>query len=146
GVDAAGREECVQLAQHLRAEHDGLTRRVGYLHGGLPARVRHIVAQAFREGRLDVLVATAALDEEALPSDVRDVLVASLPSDRARFVEAFGGDGFGARPVAVALLFGADGVAAGRRERDAFEEFARWALRAGGFELLQAAAGQGGGA
>jgi len=241
-VYAAGREECVQLAQHLRAQHDGLTRRVGYLHGGLPARVRHIVAQAFREGRLDVLVATAALDEEALPSDVRDVLVASLPSDRARFVEAFGGAGFGARPVTVTLLFGADEMAArrralggrapdrevlaavyrelrrwrgdaawawpddatwahlsralpdlprsavdgavaifeeaglatreivlgrsevqllpalrrdlgaslryreGRRERDAFEEFARWALRAGGFELLQAAAGQGGGA
>src|SRR5205807_2215266 len=37
-VYAAGREECVQLAQHLRAQHDGLTRRVGYLHGGLPAR------------------------------------------------------------------------------------------------------------
>jgi len=240
-VYAAGREECVQLAQHLRGQGGGRTGRVGYLHGGLPARVRQIVAQAFREGRLDVLVATAALDEEALPSDVRDVLIASLPADRARFVEAFGGAGFGARPVTVTPLFGADEMAArrralagrapdrevlaaiyrelrrwrgdaawvwpddgtwahlsgalpdlprsavdgamaifeeaglatreivdgrsevqllpalrrdlgtslryreGRRERDAFEEFAQWALRASGFELLQAAAGQGGG-
>lgn len=239
-VYAAGRDECVQLAQHLRAPGDARTRRVGYLHGGLPARVRQIVAQAFREGRLDVLVATAALDEETLPPDVRDVLIASLPSDRARFVEEFGGAGFGARPVTVIPLFGADEMAArrralagrapdrqvlaaiyrelrrwrgdaawvwpddatwahlsgampdlprsavdgamaifeeaglatrevvlgrsevqllpalkrdlgtslryreGRRERDAFEEFAQWALRASGFELLQAAAGQGG--
>ena len=32
----------------------------------------------------------------------------------------------------------------GRRERDAFEDVARWALRASGIELLRAAAGDGG--
>ena len=237
-IYAAGREECVQLAQHLRVR-DGAP-RVGYLHGGLPARLRQIIAQAFREGRLDILVATAAFDEEALPPDVRHVMLASLPPDRERFLEACGGAGFDARPLMMTVLFRAGEIEArrrelavrapdrvvlaavyrvlrrwrgdvpfawpddgtwahlsgalphlarptvdaavaifeeaglatrevvearseiqllgtgrrdlgtsvryreGERERDAFERFAHWAVRASGFELLQAAAGQAG--
>src|SRR5207302_260068 len=165
-VYAAGREECVQLAQHLRAQHDGLTRRVGYLHGGLPARVRHIVAQAFREVLAAVYRelrrwrgdaawawpddATWAHLSRALPDLPRSAVDGAV----AIFEEA----GLATREIVlgrseVQLLpalrrdLGASlRYREGRRERDAFEEFARWALRAGGFELLQAAAGQGGGA
>jgi len=92
--------------------------RLGYLHGGLPARVRQIVVQAFREGRLRSLVTTSALDEEALPPDVRHVVIASLPPDRERFADALGPAGFGPRPVNVTVLFSSDEVPARRRDLD----------------------------
>ena len=239
-VYAAGRESCVQLALWLRERRGAHTSRVGYVHGGLPARVRQIIAQAFCESRLNILVATPALDEEALPGDVGHVVMASLPPDREQYAQALGNLGFDRHPVTVSLLFGPGEVAArrralnerapgrdllaaiyrvlrrgrgerpvtwpddgvwtelsgalpdlarpavdaalaifeeaglaareviegrsevqllstskgdltaswryreGRRERDAFEDVARWALRASGIELLRAAAGDGG--
>jgi replicative superfamily II helicase len=110
-----GREECVDLAARLR-ERCGQPARLGYLHGGLPARVRQIVVQAFREGRLGILVTTSALDEEALPPDIRHVVIASLPPDRDRFAEALGPVGFTERPVITTVLFSSDEVPSRRRE------------------------------
>ncbi|TMI80402.1 MAG: single-stranded-DNA-specific exonuclease RecJ [Bacillati bacterium ANGP1] len=116
-VYANGREECVHLAARMRGRC-GEHARLGYLHGGLPARVRQIVVQAFREGRLRSLVTTSALDEEALPPDVRHVVIASLPPDRERFADALGPAGFGPRPVNVTVLFSSDEVPARRRDLD----------------------------
>jgi single-stranded-DNA-specific exonuclease len=113
-IYVAGREDCVQLALWLR-ERRVETSRVGYLHGGLPARVRQIIAQAFRENRLDILVATPALDEESLPPGVRQVVMASLPPDRERFAEALGNLGFDRHPVTVTVVFGPDEVEGRRR-------------------------------
>jgi single-stranded-DNA-specific exonuclease len=240
-VYTAGREHCVQLALWLRERRGADMPRVAYVHGGLPARVRQIIAQAFGESRLGILVATPALDEEALPTDVDQVVMASLPPDRERYAEALGNLGFDRHPVAVTVLFGPREVEArrralnerapergllaaiyrvlhkeygerpiswpddstwaklsvtlpglvrssvdasltvfeeaglaarevvdgrsevqllstprrdlgiswrhreGRRERDAFEDVARWAFQASGIELLRAAAGDGGG-
>jgi single-stranded-DNA-specific exonuclease len=112
------REECVQVAQRLREHGGDHVSRIGYLHGGLPARVRQIITQAFCEGRLGILVATPALDEEALPLDVRQMVIAALPPDRGRFVEQFGNAGFDQRPVTVTVLFGPDEVEARRRALD----------------------------
>lgn len=106
-IYAGGREECAHLAARLR-ERGGPRARLGYLHDGLPARVRQIIVQAFREGRLGVLVTTAAFDEEALPPDVRHVVIASLPPDRARFAEAPGPAGFDQRPVVVTVACSPD--------------------------------------
>ena len=92
--------------------------RVAYVHGGLPARVRQIIARAFGESRLGILVATPALDEEALPTDVGQVVMASLPPDRERYTEALGNLGFDRHPVAVSLLFGPGEVATRRRALD----------------------------
>lgn len=112
------REECVRLASRLRAHGEAQGRRIGYLHGGLPLRLRQIIAQAFREGRLDALVATSALDEEALPWDVRQVVVAELPWDREQFLAACGSAGLDHRPVALTLAFGRDDLEARRRGLD----------------------------
>jgi single-stranded-DNA-specific exonuclease len=106
-VYAIGREECVRLAARLR-DRAGGEARVAYLHSGLPARVRHIVLQAFRESRLEILVATPALDEEALPPDVRHVVIAALPPDRERLADGLGALGFNERPISVTVLFGPD--------------------------------------
>jgi single-stranded-DNA-specific exonuclease len=117
-VYAVGREECVHLATRLR-DRAGYGGRVAYLHGGLPARVRQIIVQAFRENRIGVLVATPALDEEALPGDVRHVVLASLPPDREQLADAPGALGFGERPVSVTALFRADEIPSRRRALDA---------------------------
>ena len=117
-VYAVGRDTCVQLATRLR-ERAGRERHVAYLHGGLPARVRQIIIQAFRENRIGVLVATPALDEEALPGDVRHVVLASIPPDRQHLAAALGTLGFGERPVSVTALFGPDEVRARLRALDA---------------------------
>lgn len=108
-VYAIGREECVRLAARLRDSAGG-DARLAYLHSGLPARVRHIVLQAFRERRLEVLVATSALDEEALPPDVRHVVIAALPPDLEHLADGLGALGFNDRPVSVTVLFGPDEV------------------------------------
>jgi single-stranded-DNA-specific exonuclease len=117
-VYTAGREACVELAARLRGQA-GAEARVAYLHGGLPARIRQIVLQAFREGRIAVLVATAALDEEALPEDLRHVVLASLPADAEQFAAAAGPAGFADRPVVVTLAFGPQDAAARRAMLDA---------------------------
>jgi replicative superfamily II helicase len=108
----------VHLATRLR-ERAGDRARVAYLHEGLPARVRHIIVQAFRENRIKALVATPALDEEALPGDVRHVVLASLPPDREHLAEAGGMLGFGERPVSVTALFRSDEIPFRRRALDA---------------------------
>jgi len=115
-IYAGGRAECVRLARHLRERARDRSSKVGYLHGGLPARVRQIVAHAFQESRLGILVATSALDEEMLPADVRQVMIAALPPDRARFSEALGSMGFETRPLALTVLFGTNEIDARRRE------------------------------
>lgn len=114
-VHTVGREACVRLAVRLRERFEGQGRRVGYLHGGLPERLRQTVAGAFRDGRLDVLVATPALDEEALPGDVRQAVIARLPWNREQLLAACGSAGMDHRPAAVAMVFGGEDAGAGRR-------------------------------
>jgi len=114
-VYAARREECVHLAARLRQRFQDRAAEIGYVHGGVPVRVRRVITQAFSEGRLDVLVATAALDEEALPPDVRHVVMASPPFNRERFLAACGSAGLDHRPATVTLAFGDADVEANRR-------------------------------
>jgi len=112
-IYAAGREKCVELAARLRERREA----VAYLHGGLPARLRGIITQAFREGRVDILVATSALDEEAFPQDLRQIVIDAAPRDRRQFVQMFGDAGF-ARTVTATLMFGSADVGARRRWLD----------------------------
>jgi len=114
------REECVRVAAHLRERGGTQGWRVAYLHGGLPTRLQQIIAQAFREGRIDVLVATSALDEEALPPDVRQVIVAELPWDREQFLAACGSAGLDHRPVTLTMAFGHEDVEVRRRSLEQY--------------------------
>ena len=108
---AAPREAALRIASLARERDTSV--RVAYLHGGLPPRLREIVTQAFREGRLDVLVATAALDEEALPPDVQHVVLGALAPDLDWSLALCGGALAGRRPVTVTL-------AAGERDRERY--------------------------
>jgi len=99
------RQECVALAARMRERLGERASRIGYLHGGLPARLRQIIAQAFREGRFDVLVATGALDEDAVLPDARHVVMAALPRDREQFLAVCGSAGGDRFPVTLSLAF-----------------------------------------
>jgi single-stranded-DNA-specific exonuclease len=109
------REACVRLAARLREASGGDAGRVAYLHGGLPASLRRTITQAFRAGRLRVLVTTGAADEEAVGPEVRRLVVAELPPDRDRFTALCGAAGAGARPVTVTLAYGGEEIADFRR-------------------------------
>ncbi|HLJ60454.1 MAG TPA: single-stranded-DNA-specific exonuclease RecJ [bacterium] len=104
-VYTASPEGCVRLATRLR-ERAGADARIGYLHEGLPGRVRHVVARAFEEGRLRVLV-TTMLHEEAVPHDLRRAVLASFPSGRRELLAACATVGLDRRPSTVTLAFGA---------------------------------------
>jgi hypothetical protein len=101
----APREAAVRIAAEVRERRGS---GVAYLHSGLSPRLREIVTQAFREGRLQALVATPAFDEEALPPDVQQLVVAALGPDLDRCVAAMGAALNGHRPVTVTLAAGAD--------------------------------------
>jgi hypothetical protein len=111
----APRQAAVDVAARLRGRSDG----VAYLHGGLPGRLRDIVTQAFREGRLHVLVTTVALDEEALPPDVQHLVVGALAPDLEWCQAACGAVLGGHRPVTLTLAAGADDRDRYRRVLDA---------------------------
>jgi single-stranded-DNA-specific exonuclease len=121
----APRDAAVTLAVRARERREG----VAYLHGGLPARLREIVTQAFREGRLDALVTTVALDEEMLPPDVQQVVLGAAAPDLDWGLALCGAALGGHRPVTITLAAGADDCA---RYRRALEE------RAPGRETLAA--------
>jgi single-stranded-DNA-specific exonuclease len=117
-VYAVRPEECVRLAAALRERGAGGRSRIAYLHGGLPLRLRDLVTQAFRGGHLDVLVTTGVLDEEALPPDVRHVVIASLLWGRDQFLAVCGGAGSDHRGVGVTLAYGPNDAEIGRRMLD----------------------------
>jgi len=108
--------ECVRVAAWLRSR--AAAGRIGYVHEGLPARLRQLVAQAFGEGRLDVLV-TTGVDEEALPLDLRRAVVGAFPAGRRTFLAACGTVGLDRRPSVVTLAFGPQARAARRLAVDA---------------------------
>ena len=62
------------------------------------------------------MLVTTALDEEALPADLRRAVLASFPQDRRAFLAACGTVGLDRRPSTVTLAFGADERAARRRD------------------------------
>lgn len=121
----APREAAVQIARLARDRRTsgrpspGGAGGVAYLHGGLPFRLREIVTQAFREGRLDVLVTTVALDEEALPPDVQHLVVGAVAPDLDWCLAACGAALAGHRPVTITLAAGTDDRDRYRRVLDA---------------------------
>jgi single-stranded-DNA-specific exonuclease len=110
-------EACVRLATRLR-DRAGPEARIGYLHQGLPGRVRQVVARAFEEGRLKALVTTMPC-EDTLPPDLRHAVLASFPGGRREFLTACATVGLDRRPATVTLAFGAGGRALRRRAIEA---------------------------
>ncbi|MDQ7843078.1 MAG: single-stranded-DNA-specific exonuclease RecJ [Armatimonadota bacterium] len=107
-VRVTTREGAVSVARELR----GRGVDAAYCHGGLPLRVREVLAQAFADGRIPVLVAADGWSEDAASRPVPQVILAGLPPDRGELLEWIGSAGAGGRPATVVLLYGRDDLQA----------------------------------
>jgi len=96
------RQQAVDTAARLR--EGGV--EAAYYHGGIPLRVREVLEQAFADGKVTVLVAGDGLCEDAVPGDVRQVVIAGLPPNRAELAEWIGMAGLDGRQATVTLAYG----------------------------------------
>jgi len=80
------REQAVELARGLREQHPELRDRFAYFHGGLPVRVREVLARLFRDGHLLALVTTGSLTGAIPPVEARHVVLASVPFTRRQML------------------------------------------------------------
>ena len=100
------REQSVRMAQRLRALTPALEHRVAFYNGGMSRSARHAVEQAFRDGRIGVVVATSAFGEGIDIPDVRHIALIHLPFNAVEFNQMCGRAGRDGGPAWVHLLFG----------------------------------------
>ncbi|HXF83578.1 MAG TPA: single-stranded-DNA-specific exonuclease RecJ [bacterium] len=112
-LEAAGRGDRLLIRVGSRAQAVGIARALrdqgvpaAYCHGGLPLRVREVLAQALADGRIGALVAADGLTDELMPPQFRQVVLAGLPWDRAELTEWLGATGADGRAATVTLLYG----------------------------------------
>jgi hypothetical protein len=113
---AGSRQRAVELAARLR--DDGI--QAAYYHNGVPLRVREVLEQALADGKVGVLVAADGLCEDAVPADIRQVVLAGLPPNRAEFLEWMGMAGLDGRQATVTLAYSREDL--GEVERALAEE------------------------
>ena len=99
------RAPAVELASRLR---EAGNERAAYYHGGLPLRVREVLEQLFADGKIPILVAADGFAADAAPGDVRQVVVAGLPTTRADLAEIIGSAGLDGRQATVTLAYRRD--------------------------------------
>ncbi|HEX9532372.1 MAG TPA: hypothetical protein VGA58_06325, partial [bacterium] len=99
------RAAAVELASRLR---EAGNERAAYYHGGLPLRVREVLEQLFADGKIPILVAADGFAADAAPGDVRQVVVAGLPTTRADLAEIIGSAGLDGRQATVTLAYRRD--------------------------------------
>jgi len=101
-VFTGARQEAVETAARLR--EGGI--QAAYYHSGLPLRVREVLEQAFADGKITVLVSGDGLCEDAVPADVRHVVIIGLPPNRSEMAEWMGMAGLDGRQSTVTLAYG----------------------------------------
>lgn len=110
-VRVGSRQDAVQTARALREQ--GIA--AAYFHGGLPLRVREVLGQALADGRIAVLAAADGFTDEVMPPQLRQIILAGLPYDRAELVDWLGATGADGRQAAVTLLYSRGDVQAAER-------------------------------
>jgi single-stranded-DNA-specific exonuclease len=97
------RPEVAKVAQRLRK---ALGNRVVFYHGRMPNAERLEVERLFREGGLQVVVATSAFGEGIDLPDVRNVVLYHLNFDFGEFNQQAGRAGRDGAPARIHLLYG----------------------------------------
>lgn len=100
------REQSVRVARSIRARMPELACRVAFYNGALTRSARHAVEGAFREGGIQVVVATSAFGEGVNVPDVRHVVLYHLPMGDVAFNQTCGRAGRDGETASVHLLFG----------------------------------------
>lgn len=97
------RAEATSVANNLRKK---LGDCVMFYHAGMPSPERHEVERYFREGGLQIVVATSAFGEGIDLPDVRHVVLYHLNFDFTEFNQQSGRAGRDGAPAEIHLLFG----------------------------------------
>lgn len=99
-------EEAEDIAARLRADGHG---RTGCFTGRTPAEQRHSLLRAWRDNRVDCMVATSAFGVGIDKTDVRTVIHATFPESLDRFYQEVGRGGRdGLASASLMLYTGAD--------------------------------------
>lgn len=100
------RDKSVQIARMLRKRVPELAYRTAFYNGGLSRSVRHAVERAFRQGEVQVVVATSAFGEGVNIPDIRNVVLYHLPFNEVEFNQMSGRAGRDGAISRVHLVYG----------------------------------------
>jgi single-stranded-DNA-specific exonuclease len=98
------RAQTIELAKMLRRRLCAQGERIAFYHAGLPRATRLEVERAFRDGRLDVLVATSAFGEGVSIPDIRHLVLYGMPMSAIAFNQQAGRAGRDGKPATIHLL------------------------------------------
>ncbi len=100
------RMETINLTRQLRKAEPHIASLIGFYNAGLSRSERERVESLFREGGLQVLVATSAFGEGVDIPGVRHVVLYHLPFTEVEFNQMAGRAGRDGQPAQIHLLFG----------------------------------------
>jgi len=100
------RNESVAIARTLRKSIPELAWKCAFYNGGLAQNSRHEIERRFRDGRIQVVVATSAFGEGVNIPDVRHVVLYHMPFSAVEFNQMAGRSGRDNRQATVHLIFG----------------------------------------
>ncbi|MCL2024959.1 MAG: single-stranded-DNA-specific exonuclease RecJ [Coriobacteriia bacterium] len=100
------RHESVKIARTIRQSIPELAWKTVFYNGGLGKSARHEIERRFRDGRVQVVVATSAFGEGVNIPDIRHVVLYHLPFSAVEFNQMAGRSGRDGARATVHLLFG----------------------------------------
>lgn len=104
------REQSVGVARRLRRRVPQLAPMIGFYNAGLTRAERKRIEDLFREGVIQVLVATSAFGEGIDIPDIRNVVLYHMPFNDVEFNQMAGRAGRDGRDAWVHLLYGSADV------------------------------------
>ena len=100
------RAESVTIARTLRKSIPELAWKCAFYNGGLAQGSRHEIERRFRDGRIQVVVATSAFGEGVNIADVRHVVLYHMPFSAVEFNQMAGRSGRDNKKATIHLIFG----------------------------------------
>ncbi|MCL2492110.1 MAG: single-stranded-DNA-specific exonuclease RecJ [Coriobacteriia bacterium] len=100
------RHESVSIARTLRKSIPELAWKCAFYNGGLAQGSRHEIERRFRDGRVQVVVATSAFGEGVNIPDVRHVVLYHMPFSAVEFNQMAGRSGRDNKKATIHLIFG----------------------------------------
>ena len=104
------RTKAVEIASQLREGLIGLKDKIAFYHAGLSNEWRMQIENWFRDGEINVVVATSAFGEGIDLPDIRHVVLYHLPFDMVSFNQQCGRAGRDGKRSMIHLLYGKNDI------------------------------------